>query len=356
MSAFHPLTISDIRRETSDSVSLAFAVPTALKKQFAFVPGQYLTVRTLLNGADCRRSYSICSGLTDGDLRIAIKKVPGGIFSTFANDQLQAGTALEVMPPEGRFTASPPFAGHLAFFAAGSGITPVLSIIRSLLAATSDSRATLIYGNRTTSSIMFRTELEELKDTHLGRLSVLHVLSRESQDIDILNGHIDGDKVARLARSVVRPTETDAYYLCGPFGMVEAGRAALVAAGVEPTRIKSELFFTEGMAKPVPRVAPAKTEVKAGTSRVDCVLDGVTYQVAVKSDEHVVDAASAQGLELPYSCKGGMCCTCRCKVAAGEVVMDLNYSLEPWELKAGFVLACQARPLTPNVKLDFDAV
>jgi ring-1,2-phenylacetyl-CoA epoxidase subunit PaaE len=260
------------------------------------------------------------------------------------------------MSPEGRFTAAPPFAKHLAFFAAGSGITPVLSIIRSLLAGNAYSRATLIYGNRTTSSIMFRTELEELKDHHLGRLSVLHVLSRESQDIDILNGHIDGDKVARLARSVVRPSETDAYYLCGPYGMVEAGRAALVAAGVEPTRVKSELFFTDGMPKPATRAVAAKVAASAGTSRVDCVLDGVTYQIAVKSDEHVVDAASAQGLELPYSCKGGMCCTCRCKVSSGEVVMDINYSLEPWELKAGFVLACQVRPLTPLVKLDFDAV
>jgi ring-1,2-phenylacetyl-CoA epoxidase subunit PaaE len=356
MSSFHPLKIADIRRETADSVSLAFAVPTALKKQFAFIPGQYLTVRTTLDGQECRRSYSICSGLTDGDLRIAIKKVPGGKFSTFANDCLRAGATLDVVPPEGRFTAAPPFAKHLAFFAAGSGITPVLSIIRSLLAANSDSRATLIYGNRTTSSIMFRTELEELKDRHLGRLSVLHVLSRESQDIDILNGHIDGDKVARLARSVVRPVETDAYYLCGPYDMVEAGRAALLAAGVEPTRIKSELFFTDGMPRLATRVVTAKIGMTVGTSRVDCVLDGVTYQIAVKSDEHVVDAASAQGLELPYSCKGGMCCTCRCKVASGEVVMDLNYSLEPWELKAGFVLACQARPITPQVKLDFDAV
>jgi ring-1,2-phenylacetyl-CoA epoxidase subunit PaaE len=356
MSAFQPLKIAAIRRETADSVSLAFDVPTALKTQFAFVPGQYLTVRAMLDGQECRRSYSICSGLADSELRIAIKKVPGGKFSTLANTTLRAGTVLDVMPPEGRFTAILPFAKHLAFFAAGSGITPVLSIIRSLLAANADSCATLIYGNRTTSSIMFRTELEELKDHHLGRLSVLHVLSRESQDIDILNGHIDGDKVARLARSVVRPAETDAYYLCGPYGMVEAGRAALVAAGVEPARIKSELFFTDGMQKPAPCAVATKVEATLGTSRVDCVLDGVTYQIAVRSYEHVVDAASAQGLELPYSCKGGMCCTCRCKVSSGEVVMDINYSLEPWELKAGFVLACQARPLTPIVKLDFDAV
>lgn len=356
MSAFHSLKIADVRRETADSVSLAFDVPSSLRTTFAFIPGQYLTVRATSDGEEYRRAYSICSGLADGELRIAVKKVPGGKFSTLANEHLQPGATLDVMPPEGRFTAAAPFARHLAFFAAGSGITPVLSMIRSLLAANSDSRATLIYGNQTTSSIMFRRDLEELKDRNLGRLSVVHVLSRESQDIDILNGHIDGDKVALLARTVVRPADTDAYYFCGPFGMIDAGRGALLAVGVEPTRIKSELFFTDGMRLPTPRARVTKFEAAAGASRVDCVLDGVTYAIAVKSDEHVVDAARAQGLELPYSCKGGMCCTCRCRVASGDVVMDINYSLEPWELKAGFVLACQSRPLTPHVRLDFDAV
>ena len=352
-SVFHSLTVADVRRETADSVSLAFAVPAALQPTFAFSPGQYLTLRTTIAGQEVRRSYSICSGLTDGELRVAIKKVPGGQFSTFATDDLKVGDTLDVMPPDGRFTARSPFARHLALFAAGSGITPVLSIIRSVLTANTTSQVTLVYGNRTTGSIMFRESLEELKDRHLGRLAVFHVLSRESQDIDLLNGHIDAAKVALLARTVARPGDTDAYYLCGPYGMVDAGRTALLAAGVEPARIRSELFSTDGV---VPTRPKPVAVVAATGARVDCVLDGVTYQIRVRDDEHVVDAAHAQGIELPYSCKGGMCCTCRCKVTKGKVVMDLNYSLEPWELAADFVLACQARPLSPEVKLDFDAV
>lgn len=354
MSPFHALTVTDVRRETPDSVSIAFSVPDPLKPEFRFTPGQFLTVRTTLGGEECRRSYSICSGAGDPEMRIAIKKTPGGRFSTFANEMLQPGAQLEVMPPEGRFTAEAQYGRHLAFFAAGSGITPVLSIVRSALAANPHTRVTLFYGNRTTGSIMFRETLEDLKDLYLDRFSVFHVLSRESQDIDLLNGRIDGEKVALLARTLVRPADVDAYFLCGPFGLVEEGRAALLAAGVEPSRIKIELFSTDGTPKPAPIVVSADGR-PATAARVDCVLDGVTYHLDVKADQHIVDAAHEQGVELPYSCKGGMCCTCRCKVAEGEVVMDVNYSLEPWEIDAGYVLACQSRPVGDKVKLDFDA-
>jgi ring-1,2-phenylacetyl-CoA epoxidase subunit PaaE len=355
MTRFHPLEIAEVRRETADAVSLSLRVPDHLKDAFRFTPGQYLTLRTRFDGQECRRSYSICSGLDDGELRVAVKKIEDGRFSTFANAVLSAGATVEVMPPEGRFTAEPGRDGrHLALIAAGSGITPMLSIARSVLAREPKSRVTLFYGNRSTGSIMFREALDELKDRHLGRFSLFHVLSREAQDIDLLNGRLDAAKIGFLAKAFAPPADVECYYLCGPFGMAEEGRRALLALGADPKQIKVELFTTEG-ALPPPKSRDARPSPAAG-ARVHCTLDGVTSTIEVPPGEHVVDAAHAQGLELPYSCKGGMCCTCRAKLVAGEVAMDLNYSLEPWELDAGFVLACQSRPLTPEVRLDFDAV
>ena len=223
-----------------------------------------------------------------------------------------------------------------------------------MLAANPEARATLFYGNRTTTSIMFRRALEELKDRHLGRLSVFHLLSRESQDIDILNGRLDGERIALLAKTIVRPKDVDAYLICGPFGMIEEGRAALTAAGVDPARIRAELFSTDGAPAPAPRAAPVHLP-QEGETRVDCVLDGRTHRIEVEPGALIIEAAHDQGVEIPHSCRGGMCCTCRCRVVEGEVAMDVNYSLEPWELEAGYVLACQSRPLTAKVTLDFDA-
>jgi ring-1,2-phenylacetyl-CoA epoxidase subunit PaaE len=336
-------------------VSLAFAAPNEVRAEFAYRPGQYLTLRATLGGAEFRRSYSICSGAEEGELRIAVKRVEGGRFSTFANDVLRPGDRVEASAPEGRFTADLGADRHFVFFAAGSGITPVISIIRSALSASAKARATLVYGNRTASSIMFRQALEELKDRHLGRLAVFHVLSRESQEIGILNGRIDGAKIALLATTIVPPRDVDAYFLCGPFGLIEDGRAALLATGVEPNRIKSELFSTEGAPRAAPRPAPAH-DAGPGEVLIECVLDGRTHRIDAKPGERIIDAAHDQGFEIPHSCRGGMCCTCRCKLVEGEVAMDVNYSLEPWELAAGYVLACQSRPVTARVKLDFDAV
>lgn len=354
MSRFHSLEIADRRQETPDSVSLAFAVPDELREAFAFQPGQYLTVHAMIYGEECRRSYSICSGADEGELRIAVKKVAGGRFSSFVNDALQKGQRIEVAAPEGRFTADIGAGRHYVFFAAGSGITPVISIIRSMLAANPEARATLVYGNRTTSSIMFRQALDELKDRYLGRLAVFHVLSRELQEIDILNGRIDGERIALLAKTIVPPNDVDGYFLCGPFGMIEDGRKALIACGVEPKRIKAELFTTDGAPAPAPRPAPAKA-AHEGLIQVECILDGGAHRIEVEPGRLIIEAAHEQGFEIPHSCRGGMCCTCRCKVLEGEVAMDVNYSLEPWELEAGYRLACQSRPLTPKVKLDFDA-
>ncbi len=355
MSRFHSLKIVDRRRETADSVSLAFAVPETLREEFAYRPGQYLTVRATIDGEECRRSYSICSGADEGELRIAVKKVDGGRFSRFANEALAPGQRLDVAGPEGRFTADIGADRHYAFFAAGSGVTPVMSIIRSTLAANANARATLVYGNRTTASIMFRQALDDLKDRYLGRLAVFHVLSRESQDIDLLNGRIDGERIALIARTIVPPKGVDAYFLCGPFGMIEDGRRALIAAGVEPSRIKAELFSTDGAPRPAPAATPAHV-AHEGEAHVSCVLEGRRHRIEVEPGRLIIEAAHEQGFEIPHSCKGGMCCTCRCKVLEGEVAMDVNYSLEPWELEAGYVLACQSRPVTASVKLDFDAV
>ncbi len=355
MSRFRSLAIADLRQETPDSVSLAFAVPEALREEFAFRPGQYLTLRTTIGGEECRRSYSICSGTDESELRIAVRKVEDGRFSRFANQALRRGGRLDVAAPQGRFTAEIGASRHYAFFAAGSGITPVISIIRSMLAANAEARATLFYGNRTTSSIMFRRALEELKDRHLGRLSVFHVLSRESQDIEILNGRLDGERVGLLAKTVAPPNDVDGYFLCGPFGMIEDGRAALIAAGAEPSRIKAELFTTDGAPAPAPRPAPVHSPQQGG-AQVDFVLEGRTHRIGVEAGALIIEAAHEQGFEIPHSCRGGMCCTCRCRVLEGEVAMDINYSLEPWELEAGYVLACQSRPLTARVTLDFDSV
>ncbi len=355
MSRFHPLEIVDRRQETPDSVSIAFAVPEDLRAEFAYQPGQYLTLRATIGGAQCRRSYSICSGADEGELRIAVKRVEGGRFSSFANEALRRGARIETSPPEGRFTAEIGANRHFVFFAAGSGITPVISIIRSALFANSEARATLVYGNRATSSIMFREAIEELKDRHIGRFALFHVLSRESQEIDILNGRIDGDRIALLAKTIVRPSDVDAYFLCGPYGMIEDGRAALIVAGVEPSRIKAELFSTDGAPKAAPRPAPAG-QAAEGEVQIECVLDGGAHRFHARRGERVIDAAHDQGFEIPHSCRGGMCCTCRCKLVEGDVAMDVNYSLEPWEPEAGDVLACQSRPLTPRVRLDFDAV
>jgi ring-1,2-phenylacetyl-CoA epoxidase subunit PaaE len=354
MTRFHALTVADIRRETRDSVSIRFAVPEALRPAFAFAAGQYLTLRATIGGEEIRRSYSICSGPDDGDLRIGVKKVRGGAFSCFANENLKPGDMLEVMPPEGRFTPSQATASrHILGVAAGSGITPILSIIRSVLAREPDSRVTLIYGNQTSGSVMFAEEIEDLKNRHLGRLSVVHLLSREAQDVALLQGRITGHKLHELA-GVVDLSGVDEAFLCGPEAMIGEARAALAALGVAPNAIRSELFTASAPRK---AFTPPASEAEAAeiVSRITVTLDGKRQAFdLLKGDESLIEAAHRVGLELPFSCKGGMCCTCRCKLESGEADMTQNYSLEDWEMQAGFILACQARPRTKELVLDFD--
>jgi ring-1,2-phenylacetyl-CoA epoxidase subunit PaaE len=358
-SRFHPLTVAQVRRETPDAVSVALSVPPELREAFRFTPGQYLTFRRVFDGEEVRRSYSICSGLDDGELRVGVKRVPSGRFSTWIAEELRPGDALEAMPPEGRFGLRPDPAAAaprtVLGIACGSGITPVLSIARSLLAREPRSRVVLLYGNRSASDIMFREELEDLKDRHLSRLAVVHVLSREKHELAALHGRLDRERVSALVPGLVRPGEIAAAFLCGPSGMAEAATEALVSLGVMPERIHVERFTPAGTVVVAHARRPDAAADAPPAAVLEVVSEGVTRAVPMLPGETVLEAGLRAGLDLPWSCRGGMCCTCRAKVTAGEVGMDVNYSLQPWETEAGFVLTCQSRPKTPAVAVDYDA-
>ncbi|MEP9375587.1 1,2-phenylacetyl-CoA epoxidase subunit PaaE [Aquabacter sp. CN5-332] len=351
---FHRLSVRDVKRETNEAVSIAFAVPADLSRDYAFAPGQYLTLRTTLEGEDVRRSYSICSGPDDGELRIAVKEVENGLFSAWANSAIKVGDELEVMTPTGRFgLGKAPEDGRLhAAFAAGSGITPILSIVRGVLSREPNSRFFLFYGNRSTTDILFRGDLEELKDRFLGRLSIFHVLSKEEQDLPVLNGRLDGEKVRLLLTAMVPAAAVDNAFVCGPEGMIDELEATLKALGIPEERIHTERFVSAlgGKPRPKPVVVPDAPPAHIASM----IVDGKRRDVPVAKGETILDAALRAGMDLPFACKGGMCSTCRAKVVEGAVEMDVNYSLEPWELKAGFVLTCQSHPTTERVVVDFD--
>jgi ring-1,2-phenylacetyl-CoA epoxidase subunit PaaE len=353
---FHRLAVNDLRRESADAVSLTFAIPKALADDYAYAPGQYLTLRTTMDGEEVRRSYSICSGPDDGELRIAVKKVDGGAFSSWAADELKAGDELDVMTPTGRFgiAHAPGESRVYVGFAAGSGITPILAIVKGVLAREPDSRFFLFYGNRTTGGMLFREALEELKDRFMQRLSVFHVISGEEQDIPILRGRLDGEKVRVLLRSLVPATSVDHVFICGPTGMSEDIEATCRDIGIAADKIHVERFVSEFGGKPRPKaVVAASAPPKAMAS---LIIDGKRRDVPVADGEAILDAALRAGMDLPFACKGGMCSTCRAKLVEGEARMEVNYSLEPWELKAGFILTCQARPVSDRVVVDYDHV
>ncbi|EHM02587.1 phenylacetate-CoA oxygenase/reductase, PaaK subunit [Acetobacteraceae bacterium AT-5844] len=353
---FHRLRIADLKRETRDAVSIAFDVPEDMRSIYAFAPGQYLTLRTTLENEEVRRSYSICSGPDDGELRIAVKQVDGGAFSTWANTALHAGDELDVMTPTGRFgvAAMPGEARIHVGFAAGSGITPILSIVRGVLAREPQSRFFLFYGNRSGADMLFREQLEELKDRFLGRLSIFHVLSKEEQDIPILNGRLDGEKVRVLLRHIVPAEQVDHIFVCGPTGMSEDVEATLREMGVPEERVHVERFVSAQGGRPQRKPVPTAAEVETAHRTASLIVDGNRREVKVAEGEAILDAALRAGLDLPYACKGGMCSTCRAKVVEGSVEMEVNYSLEPWETKAGFVLTCQAHPTSEHVVIDYD--
>ena len=353
---FHRLAVNDLRRETADAISMTFAIPKDLAGDYSFLPGQYLTLRTTLDGEEVRRSYSICSGPDDGELRIAVKKVDGGAFSSWAAEELKSGDELDVMTPTGRFgvTHAPEQARLYVGFAAGSGITPIFSIIKGVLAREPRSRFFLFYGNRTTEGMLFREELEELKDRFLQRLSLFHVLSGEEQDIPMLHGRLDGDKVRVLLRSLVPAASIDHVFICGPTGMSDDIGATCRDIGIADDRIHVERFVSEfgGKARPKKPVEPGMPP-KAVAS---LIIDGKRREVPVAEGEAILDAALRAGVDLPFACKGGMCSTCRAKLVEGEAQMEVNYALEPWELRAGFILTCQARPCSERVVVDYDHV
>lgn len=355
---FHKLTIGDLRRETPDAVSLAFAVPARLARAYSFLPGQYLTLRAKIGGEDIRRSYSICSGLDEfmslGELRVAVKRVAGGVFSNFVHDRLRPGDEIDVMTPAGQFTLPPARGARtIVAVACGSGITPVMSLVKSVLAREPISRIVLLYGNRTGRDIIFAEELAGLKDRYLDRLSIAHALSREMQDVPALQGRLDRARIGLLLRAVPR---IDHAFLCGPAAMMDEAAAAFIGLGLAPERIHRE-YFTPGEGGRLAPAPPARGEASARPSAVaEIVIDGRHHEVPLPEGVSIIDAARAQGLDLPFSCRGGMCCSCRARLVSGKAEMAVNYSLQPWEIAAGFILTCQARPLTPRLVLDYDAV
>ncbi len=351
---FHPLRIADIRAETPDCLSVAFTVPVPLRAAYSFSPGQYLTFRTVLDGEELRRSYSICSGLDDNELRVAIRLLENGAFSHWVHHHLRPGDALDVMTPDGRFGVpiEPGATRLMVGFAAGSGITPVMSILKTVLSRES-GQFLLFYGNRTVGSIIFREALEDLKDRYLSRLSVFHVLSREQQDIPALNGRLDAGRVAALMQTMV-PRPIAHAFVCGPQPMIEGLEKVLLDAGLSRGQVHVERF-TPGLGGRSPDPM-AKVAALAAAAEATVVFEGTRTSFPVASGEAIIDAGLRAGLNLPYSCKGGMCCTCRARLLEGRVEMAVNYSLEPWETEAGYVLTCQSHPVTPRVVIDYDAV
>lgn len=358
MLQFHNLKVAAVERETDEAVCVTFDVPDELAASYRFTQGQHLTLRKELEGQDCRRTYSICAGTDEGALRVAIKKVAGGRFSTWANEALRPGETLQVLQPAGRFHTVLEPEAHRTYvaFAAGSGITPILSILRTTLATEPHSRFTLFYGNRSTATIMFREALEDLKNRFMGRFSLFHILSREEQETELFAGRLDAAKVRQLCRGLCNPAAVDAFFLCGPGNMIEDVRNVLSESGVPAERIHAELFLSAGAA-PVapPRPAAGRATAPEGGTEVTVWLDGKATRFTLDDPATpILDAALAQGLDLPFACKGGVCCTCRAHLREGEVEMAANYSLEPAEVAEGFVLTCQARALTRKVVVDFD--
>ncbi|OEO25964.1 phenylacetic acid degradation protein [Pseudomonas sp. J237] len=358
MSKFHSLTIKEVRPETRDAVSIAFDIPAELADSFRFTQGQHLVMRAELDGEEVRRSYSICTGVNDGELRVAIKRVAGGRFSSYANERLKAGQRLEVMPPSGHFHVEldPARHGNYVAVAAGSGITPILSIIKTTLETEPHSRVTLLYGNRSSASALFREQLEDLKNRYLQRLNLIFLFSREQQDVDLYNGRIDADKCGQLFSRWIDVKTLDAAFICGPQAMTETVRDQLKANGMAAERIHFELFAAAGSAQK--REAREATSAQdSSVSRITVISDGRALDFDLpRNTQSVLDAGNAIGAELPYSCKAGVCSTCKCKVIEGEVEMDSNHALEDYEVAAGYVLSCQTFPISDKVVLDFDQI
>lgn len=360
---FQDLSIARVSLEAAGAVAITLAVPPSQREAFAFKPGQFLTVRATIKGAEVRRSYSISSAASlltrQGELTLGIRPVENGVFSNWAATTLKAGDTLAAMPPDGRFTVHKPRALHRVGFAAGSGITPILSILASTLEESPEAKFTLVYGNRRMASVMFNEALQDLKDRYPGRLTLIHVLSRQAQEVPLLQGRIDGDKVRDIIATLLPVGSMDEVFICGPEAMIEATEKALLEAGVRPDRVHTERFTSPTLeALPVAQRKAAVLGHPAlptdGEVALTVVLDGKPHSLRMNKDERVLDVALNAGLDLPWSCRGGVCCTCRAKVMEGSVQMDKNFTLEPWETDKGFVLSCQARPTSDTLVVSYD--
>ncbi|MCQ4633266.1 phenylacetate-CoA oxygenase/reductase subunit PaaK [Shinella sp. CPCC 100929] len=357
MARFHPLTVTDVRRETRDAVVVTLRPADEDRAVFDFTQGQYLTFRRKFEDEELRRSYSICAGKDEGVLKVGIKRVDGGCFSTWVNENLKPGDTLEAMPPMGAFFTAlePETAKHYLGFAGGSGITPVLSIIKTVLSREPRARFTLVYANRQISSIMFREELEDLKNIYLGRLSVLHVLESEAQDIDLFTGRIDGAKCAALFKNWIDPRSVTTAFICGPEPMMLAIAAALREHGLRDDQIKFELFASSQPGRAQRKVEQVNGADHAAACEATVTLDGATRIFKFpKHGQSLLDAALENAMDAPYACKAGVCSTCRAKVLEGEVEMETNHALEDYEVRQGYVLTCQCYPLTDRIVVSYD--
>ncbi len=360
---FHTLTVTDIERLTEDAVALSFAIPDELSDEFVFEPGQHLTLRATVDGQDVRRSYSICRSRPEAlgrrEVRIASARVVGGLMSNWINDSVSAGDKIEVMTPLGGFTCAtqPDATRHHVAIAAGSGITPVMSLLSTALAEEPRSRATLVFGNRHTTSIMFLEELEDLKNEYPERFHLINVLSREAQDVELFSGRLDRERLERILRDIVPVSTVDQWYLCGPFGLVGTAQELLSDLGVDSHHVHHEVFHVDEAGLPVVMSEPvARAPGVPAEAVVTVNLDGRTTVIEMPSCNETILAATLRARpDAPFSCTGGVCGTCRARLVEGEVRMDRNYALEPEEVAAGIVLACQSHPVTATVALDYDA-
>jgi ring-1,2-phenylacetyl-CoA epoxidase subunit PaaE len=355
---FHPLRVRAVQPDTAEAVVVSFDVPEELRPVFGFTQGQYLTLRKEIGGQDLRRSYSICAGVDDGELRVGVRKVAGGVFSNWINEQLKPGDTISVMAPQGRFfvPVDPQARHHYVGIAGGSGITPILSIMKTVLAREPGSRFTLVYGNRKLRSTMFKEELEDLKDRFMSRLVIHHVFSDEHTETDINMGVMDRKKIGEFLQGLVPAGSIDHAFICGPFQMNDEAEAALLAAGVSEDRIHIERF---GIAQPgagqVGAVVHQAQPGDAAKAMITIVRDGLKREIVFSREQaSILDAASDAGLEVPFSCTSGVCGTCRAKLVEGQVRMERNFALDKKEVAAGFVLTCQAHPVTERVVLSFD--
>ncbi|GGE66040.1 phenylacetic acid degradation protein [Streptosporangium jomthongense] len=357
MNKFYSLALKEVRPETRNAVCLSFDVPDDVADKFKYRQGQHIVVRTKLDGEEVRRTYSICSSVNDHELRIAVKRVDNGLFSNFANEQLKPGSTLEVMPPQGTFgiDLDPEREGNYLAVAAGSGITPILSIIKTTLETEPKSHFTLFYGNKGTASTMFRDQLQDLKNEYMTRFNLVYIFTREEQDIDLYNGRIDAEKCDQLFDHWIDAKNLTGAFLCGPQLLTETVRDSLVRHGLDKSKVHYELFTPAGG---VPRSRKDRAETKVDPKAVSVVTvkaDGrsLTFDL-VRDTKSILDAGNEEGADLPFSCKAGVCSTCRAKVVEGEVEMDQNFALEDYEVEAGYVLSCQCYPVSDKVTLDYD--